>query len=365
MNYQKYSALDFAKDSFFIRWIKGDPDQETDWFWKSFLKEHPEKFEAVEQARHMINALNFSEDKISQDTLGSMRNRLIMEVQADKENEKEREQELPFPIKAKGRFNVLKWAAIILFPLLAIGLYSTKAFKARVFEEISSTGKVDKKIEQRLNPRGQKSVLLLSDGSKIWLNADSKVNYAKNFDHGDTREVFLEGEAYFDVAPNPKRPFIVQTSAIRIRVLGTAFNVKSYQEDKTIETTLVHGKVSINKISDDLNEGSLILKPNQRAIFQKKMKTINVEEVEAAAATVWHYDHLVFDETPYHEALTQIERWYDVKIHLEKEQDLNCLLTADIDKESLDDVLKLLEVSNKINYTVDGQDVYIKGTLCK
>src|SRR5690606_37889089 len=87
--------------------------------------------------------------------------------------------------------------------------------------------------------------LFLADGTKVWLNAASRISYGKNFGNGALRDVYLDGEAFFDVAHDPDKPFIVHTSSIQIKVLGTSFNVRSYAEDNTIETTLVQGKVRI------------------------------------------------------------------------------------------------------------------------
>lgn len=209
---------------------------------------------------------------------------------------------------------------------------------------------------------GEGRVVILPDGTKVWINKNSELLYPSEFT-GPTRQVSLNGEAYFDVTPNPSKPFIVLVSTLSIKVLGTAFNVKSYMGDKTIETTLIHGKVSINK-ADNVKGESLILKPNERAIFSKAANSINVEQVLTEKITSWRSDKLVFDEMPFVEVIDQLERWYNVKIFTEDGSELSCKLNAELEREPLTEVMELLATTHNISYKIDGDKVYIKGSLC-
>jgi transmembrane sensor len=365
MEYRDFSGKDFAGNGFFIRWVKS-PDPEANWFWESFIKEHPEKAVEIEEGRKIVSLLEFKEEELSEEAISAMRNRILMAVHAEKEIAKDNPL---MPSKRSGsqsRIRWVRWAAVFSLPLVALAYFFITKRSVTTHPLSTAQDTSSANIEKRVNPKGQKSMLLLADGTKVWLNADSRLNYAKDFGTGSTREVYLEGEAFFDVASNPAKPFLVHTSAISIKVLGTAFNVKSYAIDKTIETTLVHGKVSINKKgSNDQEDGVLVLKPNQRAIYSKKSNTVNVEQVKAERATSWRYDKLIFDETPFADALAQLERWYDVSIHVEQGGDLTCGLTAEIENEKLEDVLKLLEASHQVTCTISGKEVFIKGALCK
>src|SRR5690606_22071977 len=143
----------------------------------------------------------------------------------------------------------LRWvgiaASIVLVVCVAFVLGQHKSTPpehvVRTFSKDETVAVQTDSTELRINPRGQKSVMLLEDGTKVWLNADSKLTYSRNFAQGDLREVFLDGEAFFEVVSNPQKPFVVHTSALNIKVLGTSFNVKSYSDDSRIETTLVEG----------------------------------------------------------------------------------------------------------------------------
>ena len=363
MKYRDYSARDFGNDSFFIRWVK-NPDEESDWFWKSFIKENPVCKPEIERARELISLLDFPMHDLTEDELSDMRNGLLMALCADKEEDKDNMSVQTLRFSKSGKRWLKLAAAIIIVPFVSFGVFF---FMNGTDKSISSlkTGNAST-VEKRINPIGQKSVLFLRDGTQVWLNAASKISYAKDFIKKNTRDVYLEGEAFFDVAHNAEKPFIVHTSSIKIKVLGTSFNVKSYSEEKTIETTLVHGKVRIEQSDENGNRiGDVELKPNQRAIFNKESKIINIKEIVADNSGSWKRERLVFDEESIDNVILQMERWYNIKIHVENKGNLDCKLTASIENENLEEVLKLMEASHNIRYTIAGSEVFIEGTLCK
>jgi transmembrane sensor len=217
--------------------------------------------------------------------------------------------------------------------------------------------------EQELSSTtGQIMMKMLPDGTKVWLNARSTIHYPETFAGLDEREVWLEGEAYFDVAKDKQHPFIVHAREVHIRVLGTAFNVKSYAEDPTVETTLVHGKVSLETTGRQAQK--VELRPNQRAVFSHQSDDLALAEVETAHYTSWISGSLVFEDSPVHDVIKALERWYGVTIHLQNDDNLLCRLTARIDKESLTETLDLLSTTTGITYTVQGDRIEIHGTLC-
>jgi transmembrane sensor len=362
MRYRDYSATDFANDSFFIRWVK-NPGEESDWFWKSFVNENPLCKAKIEEARELVSLFEFPTHELPQDEIRRMRNGLLMALHAQREEHKDN------TFFAKGRFSngrriCLKLAAaIIIIPLVAAALFLIKGNHGRILP-----GSTEQKnlVEKRVNPLGQKSALFLSDGTKVWLNAASKISYLQDFTQHDTRDVYLEGEAFFDVAHDAGKPFIVHTSSIKIKVLGTSFNVKSYAEEKTIETTLVHGKVRIEQSDVKGNRiGDVELKPNQRAVFNKESRIINVKEVAADNTASWKQERLVFEEESIENVIMQLERWFNVKIHAQGKGELDCKLTASIEKESLEEVLQLIEASHNVGYRIKGSQVFIEGKLCE
>jgi transmembrane sensor len=363
MKYRDYSARDFANDSFFIRWVK-NPDEESEWFWQSFVNENPFCKPEIERARELITLFDFPSHDLAEEELRSMRNGLLMALHAEREEHRDNMFFQSGGFSNTGRRWLKLAAAITIVPLVSAAVFF---FMKGTDNQISSLPtEQESGVEKRVNPVGQKSVLFLSDGTKVWLNAASKISYIKDFTEQHTRDVYLEGEAFFDVAHNGDKPFIVHTSSIKIKVLGTSFNVKSYAEEKTIETTLVHGKVRIEQSDVRGNRiGDVELKPNQRAVFNKESKIINIKEVVADNSGSWKQERLVFEEEPIDNVILQMERWFNVRIHVENKGNLDCKLTASIEKESLEEVLKLIEASHNIRYTITGSQVFIEGKLCE
>lgn len=365
-SYIVFTAVDFAEDGFFIQWVK-HPDEGSDRYWKSFLEEHPEKAVEIATARKIVSSLNFKMTAMDNSARDSTRNALLSAMRDEKLRG------YPSRVNRGIRWKqILKIAAVVLVSLTGLAIYRASEEVAKKPDSVlvADSRLGDVPTEERVNARGQKSVLILPDGSKVWLNVDSKLTYTRDFKKTNRREVQLEGEAFFSVVHNDSVPFIVHTSSsIRIEVLGTSFNVKSYKDDQTIETTLVDGKVSIDQLEKNgLTVDNLILKPNQRAVYFKESKKLNVKDVNATNISAWRDDYLVFDETPFSDVLAQLERWYDVKIHLPEEDEedgLPCTLTANIQNETLEDVLKLLETSHRIRYSIRENEVFIFGKLCK
>lgn len=369
MDYQHFSAEDFARDAFFIRWVKGDP--ETQWFWSTFLSEHPSKAGDIAEAREMVALLVSSNEgePLDNETRESMRKHLLMTLNARRERDKEYGNS-GNPFGLTGTRFWLSIAASLTLIVSVVAIWQLTAPSkvdhpiAQIVDDSVSKLIFADSTEQRISHRGQKSLLLLADGTKVWLNADTRLTYPKDFAHRDLRVVYLDGEAFFDVVSDPKKPFIVYTRDLNIQVLGTSFNVKSYADDTEVETTLAEGRVEIDKRTESAKNEKIILKPNQKATFSRASKHIEVREVAPDEISTWRSNRLVFRSEPLSEVIKQLERWYNVRFHVTNPADLSCPLTANIEKESLKEVLDLLAVTHNISYTIDGQEVFIKGSIC-
>lgn len=204
--------------------------------------------------------------------------------------------------------------------------------------------------------------LVLPDGTTVWLNARSKIKYAPGFS-ADRREVYLEGEAFFDVTEDASRPFIVYTQDIQIRVLGTAFTVKSYLDDRTSEAILVRGKVTVSSKAL-LTEDRLQMNPNERVVFSRETKDLTLTKVNADDFVLWKSGTLRFENEPIDNVIRSLERWYGVTISVSDNLDSSCRLTARIENETLEEMLELLKSSTGVDYTINGNKVLLKGKLC-
>jgi ferric-dicitrate binding protein FerR (iron transport regulator) len=229
-------------------------------------------------------------------------------------------------------------------------------------------------------PKGQRSQLVLADGTKIWLNSDTKLKYPEKF-IGNSRKVFLDGEAYFEVAKSKKIPFIVDAGKMEISVMGTTFNVRNYPEDKKIETVLIEGKVSLrtNDIGNNLNT-EYILKPNQKATFIKSANAILITDLKvekpgnkgsnyyasgksesvAASIVTWKEEVLSIDNESFLDITRKLERWYGYEIKIKDTTLLKNRFKGRFDHhETIFQVLDAIRVSTPIKYIVNEKTITI------
>ncbi|WP_417887021.1 FecR family protein [Zunongwangia sp.] len=195
---------------------------------------------------------------------------------------------------------------------------SGSSLKLLAKKEVSEIKTEDKILFNTLTvPFGKRAELQLADGSKVWLNAGSKLIYPNKF-RGNLREVFLEGEAIFDIEHKENQPFLVKTKDCRVEVLGTLFNVRAYPEDKTVETTLARGKVRISHLKKRLFRSKKIQKdliPGNKAIYLKGSDTIKVKPAEVANIMAWQKGYVNFKSKPLEEILDKLSRYYNIKFY--------------------------------------------------
>jgi transmembrane sensor len=349
MSYDQYSTEDFIEDESFQQWVNA-PDAGRDKFWKDFLHRYPEKQESLEEAREFLLMLKNGQ-QLAFDDIENIKQRFNDRI--DHEEAKSRPSLF---VKQRIRYSIA--ASIVI----AIGFvtYLTTNHKAR-------TSIFSISVLQEEASRGEHRYIELADGTKVWLNSASRLTYPKNFGTETTREVFLEGEAYFDVAENKDKPFIVNTAEIAIKVLGTAFNVKSYPTDEIVETTLVRGKITLESKQKSKSDSPVILIPNEQAVFVKDSKKIILENnVMSDNFTDWKNGWIVFDDRPFSYIKETLERWYNVTIKVEDESSLSCTFTAKFKDKSLQEVLEIFKnTESSIDYKIDGDHVHITGKLCE
>lgn len=212
-------------------------------------------------------------------------------------------------------------------------------------------------------PYGKIFQVVLSDGTKVYLNAGSSLRYPVNFIKGKNRIVFLKGEAYFDVEKNPKQPFIVNTDDMQIEVLGTKFNVSSYPEDSNINTVLLEGSVSINSNNNNNNNTfkskKTLLKPGRKAKWGKLDGAIKIKTVDTSLYTAWIEGRIVFKHMPFKNILKKLERHYNVSITNNNVQLAKEEFTASFDIETIEQVLNSFSKNVKFNYSINNNHITI------
>ena len=204
-------------------------------------------------------------------------------------------------------------------------------------------------------PRGGEYRLKLSDGTIVYLNSDSELRYPVNFS-ATSREVELRGEAFFEVVTDPQRPFVVNAEQVRVRVLGTSFNVNTYDKDY-IETVLVKGRVGLQM---EGNTQEWQIKPNELARYDRKNKTMEVKEVDILPYVTWKEGHFLFKNQSLEKIMDIMARWYDVSVEFQDESIRNLHFTGDIKRHAnFSIILKALTSSVNVNYKLNGRELIL------
>ncbi|MFP5042869.1 FecR family protein [Parasediminibacterium sp. JCM 36343] len=206
-------------------------------------------------------------------------------------------------------------------------------------------------------------VINLPDGSVVTLNHDSKLDYPAAFD-GNTREVYLTGEAFFDIKHDNKKPFIVHTGKYYTQVLGTAFNIKAYSEDKQILVTVTRGKVKVEK-QDGKKLVSYILPGEQVKIVDSIATHIAPVKVDVKKILEWKKEELVFDNTTFDEANIILNNSFGVKLKLKNPSLKNCKFSGKFKNDNLEKILKIITELTKTTYRIENNIVWISGSGCK
>lgn len=204
-------------------------------------------------------------------------------------------------------------------------------------------------------PRGGEYQLVLSDGTKVWLNSETELYYPVQFIR-NTREIKLSGEAYFEVAKNTGKPFIVSFEDEKIEVLGTSFNVKCYADEINYQTTLVEGKVKYQNPSNEL-----ILSPNKQVEFNKQTKNLELKQVNSYDYIAWINGRFIFTNQRLETIFTSLSRWYNVEIIYQNENVKDIRFTGKLKRyDRIEQILEILEATKKIEIIANNNSLTVK-----
>jgi len=244
----------------------------------------------------------------------------------------------------------IRWAAaigLLIFSLGALSFYFLNNWKQ----------KSDNNQYTLYVPYGAKMRMELPDKSVVWLNAGSTLRYAQNFGKAN-RQLFLEGEAYFDVTKNPALPFVVNTEQLSVKVLGTKFDVEAYTEDKQLNVTLLRGSVHITTAYQP--NQTLTLAPNQRAVIDKTNHNVEVKEVNGELSMKWTQGQIVFDEELFGEIICQLEREFNVTIDVKRPELNNLHFYGNFRyAQSIEEIFDIITANNDFHYIKKGNKITV------
>ena len=203
-------------------------------------------------------------------------------------------------------------------------------------------------------PRGGEFCLTLSDGTRVWLNSETSIQYPVVFGTKE-RRVFIQGEAYFEVAKDAKKPFTVQFMSSSVTVLGTSFNIRAYPEEKQSQTTLAEGSVRIYSPGS-----SMLLKPGEQAEVKALSGEMVKKEVEVKTFTSWKDGRFVFEQEPLENIMRTLERWYDIRVIFRDEGAKRISLSGNLKRYGdFSQVMNMLQMTGDVRFELHGHDVYI------
>jgi hypothetical protein len=245
------------------------------------------------------------------------------------------------------------------------GSFKTKNAKSNGEQIVYGTSKNKKPPEIAYNyltiPRGGQFFVKLSDGTQVWLNSESQLKYPVSFIDGEIRQVeLIYGEAYFDVSPSTKHKgskFKILTDVQEIEVLGTEFNIKAYQDESTIYTTLVEGRVSVKN-----QNKTEFLKPSQQSVIDVNSSAIDIREVDINNEISWIHGEFIFFKKPLKEIMKVLSRWYDVTIIFQNKSFENIEFNGELGRDQkIENILELIKQTKIINaYEINNDTIILK-----
>jgi transmembrane sensor len=376
--YLQYQVEDFVWDDSFRQWVLS-PTRENDARWQQWLIEYPDKADRVQEAREMIQRLQVQELPLSnqeiryavQRTIGRAKKQPIYDPNELDPNT---------TVRALYR-QTWFWAAasVILLASLSIWIWTIQFSDSKVLQTTAFTYEhlvktQPKALTETINQTPKAIPIKLSDGSLIVLKAGSRISYSPTFT-GLTRNVYLSGEAFFEVAKNPEKPFLIYSNGLITKVLGTSFVIKAYPSDPQVTVEVKTGLVAVfaqsapdsqEKIANRKLEG-IVLTPNQKVIYEREevrlaKSLVENPQIVPGPSAKTRFD---FDDTPVPTVFDRLEKAYGVDIAYDEDLLANCPLTAMLTDqplfEKLDVICRVIEARYEV---IDGQIIiYSRG--CK
>ena len=332
MNYNLYQASDFAADESFVAYFLKTDVRSVE-MWSRWISLHPEKLDEVYNAEQLLSKLYFRPSE--QDM-----------QQAFEQFDAFLEQDMSTatsaaPERTQSRF---KWKTALVMAcsiiLISVTLYSYLR------------GTPHLQYVTRHNDYGKISVIKLTDGTIIHLNSNSSIRYPKVF-KGEGRAVFLEGEAFFEVAKDKSRPFTVSTNGLKTTVLGTRFNINAYKDDDQIQVALVEGSVSLQVENTDK---SILLKPSEMAIFHPSRQSLSTSDFDEEETMAWTEGTISFRHASFEEVARKMNNIYGIRL-INKSNDQHWNYTGQFRKTDYLSIIQSICFAKKINYTQNNQSI--------
>ncbi|MFC4871683.1 FecR family protein [Negadavirga shengliensis] len=358
MDIYSNSVRDLVLNPEFRKWVL-HPNPESDKIWQSYLAKNPTAIQDVELAKELLLELFSNQYPLQESEFGEIWD--YIDTETEKEDKRAQQQKI-IPINRlsdakrgnSGSSDVARmmWrVAAILVVTLGVGFLASRMAPTEPVAEQP----VPAKFKEYTTPPGVKSSITLGDGTKVLLNSGSSLRYQENFSP-ERREVFLEGEAFFEVQHDPGRPFTVKTGEVSTTALGTSFNIMAYREEHLL-ISLVTGKVAIGVPHENRDE--IILEPRQSLKIQPGEGDFLKVRFDEDQVMGWTRKMIVFNNTELSEAIRALENWYGVKFHFQNRPRPGMNLSGKFYNETLENVLEGLRYTAGLDFEIKKDKVSI------
>ena len=317
MRYPTFTVEDFCKDPDFVRWVM-TPTDESNRFWQAFLADHPHKTTEIQTAGNYVKMIHFSEIEPSQEDLARLKQRIWQDIEPESHRRAD-------PVRVIQWYQRPYWSAaavVLLVASVSLGWWAYQVNSSLTYQ--TAYGKIQ--------------IITLADGSRVTLNANSSLKVADNLVDRAVREVWLDGEAYFDIAKRNGAKFIVHTPQAQVEVLGTEFNVNTRRKQTNV--VLHEGKV---QLSAD-NASAVVMKPGDMATVTPKGGQIQLKRVQPDVYETWKESYMILDNKSLPEIINVLEDTFGVTIKLDEPQLATKKLTGKLRMETAEDCIENLAI---------------------
>ncbi len=354
-SYEHYTVREFTTDSAFISWVK-QPDETSDLFWKEWLRQHPDKQAEIQQARLFVTQFLSLRDVVTQPELDQDWKAIQEQIQQVDVTT------APTVIRPLWH-RQWGWAAAAASVLLILGI--------GLWPRLTAPDRINKTAVQfsaSLNIINQTKQVLaqrLPDGTVVWMTPGAQLTYPRQF-ATRSRTVQFTGEGFFEVTKDAARPFIIHSGQLKTQVLGTSFNVKANAGSDTYAVSVVTGKVSVSAPMKNGTLKTVLLQPQQRAVFElntQQLATTSVP-VKATKQEVWQPASLSFDDATLDEVAKRLAHTFNADVTLANPALANCRLTVDFNQQRLAEILEQINKLLNTQYSLNGSRVVLTGEGC-
>ncbi|WP_373522254.1 FecR family protein [Aquiflexum sp.] len=334
----------------FVRWVR-HPDKDLDTYWNNWMEANPDRTEDLKFAREIVAGILFEEILLNAEIKDELLAKILKESNGiEKENLKD-------PLKKKSLidwFNqigqIYKVAAILV---LALAMYLPNFLHKN---EASEGLKSDQVLwVEKSTAQGEKLIITLPDGSKVWLNSGSKLEFPEKFSETE-RNMSISGEAYFEVKKDSLRPFRVESDGIVTTALGTSFNINT-KDNSLLKISLMTGKVSVDK---KMKSEEILLNPGQEFQFNKQQNDQWVKDFSPEKVLAWKEGKIIFENASLSQVVETLEDWYGVKFNLTNAEKVNWNFSGEYQNQILDNLLNSISYIESFEYEINGKNVELK-----